>query len=341
MPEMRYDPVHQRWVVFAPERAKRPSDFVKHKDELEGLNPFVEGNEDITPPEILAVRDPKSEENGKGWKIRVVSNKYPAFKVEGDLEKKADGIYDSMNAIGAHEAIIETPDPESDFALLDYEHLYELGKVYRSRMTDLMKDRRLKYVTLLKNHRRLSGASLSHSHSQIAATPVIPPEIITELGAARKYFQTKERCLFCDLIDQEMKDRSRIVDQSENFIVIAPYASRFPFEMWILPKVHQHDFCLISDDYLREFMNLLQESIQRLKITLDNPPYNFVLHSAPNTNCFAPKPYHWGTLEYDWHWHLEILPRISNLGGFEIGTGFYINSTMPEQTADILGSVKL
>lgn len=341
MPEMRHDPVQRRWVVISPERGGRPSDFKPCQEEKEDYDPFAEGHESDTPPEITAVRKSGTKKDEPGWTIRVVPNKYPAFRVEGDLDRRAEGIYDAMNGVGAHEAVIETPDPETDLAFLPEEHAFQLGKIYQERMNDLMKDQRMRYVLIFRNRGRMAGASLSHPHSQIIATSVTPQTIALELESARKHYDDKERCLFCDVIAQERKDRSRIVHETDLYIAFAPYASRVPFEIWLMPKIHDHDFRFISDTNLRAFMTALQTVLQKLRVALNDPPYNFVLHSAPNTESHGPRPTHWTTLKHDWHWHLEILPRLGSLAGFEFGTGFFINPTPPEQAAELLRSIQL
>lgn len=341
MAEMRHDPVQRRWVVISPERGGRPTDYLPDEEKTLQENPFAEGNEDQTPPEITAVRKKNSRANGPGWLIRVVPNKFPAFRVEGELNRHPDGLYDVMNGLGAHETVIESPRREDDLALLPKEHALELGKVWRERITDLMQDQRLKYVLLFRNYRRAAGASLSHPHSQIVATAVTPLTIAEELHSAREHFLRKERCLFCDILHQEREERRRVVVENEYFIAFCPFASRFQYEISIMPKHHQHDFRLVNDIQMAGFMGILQDVTQRLKAALGNPPYNFVLHSAPNTGSMAPRPTYWNTLQWDWHWHAEILPRFGDVAGFEFGTGFFINSTPPEQAAEVLRSVEI
>jgi len=341
MSEMRHDPLHRRWVVIAPERARRPSDYKICDEPAEEFDPFAEGNEEHTPSEITAVRKTGSKKNGPGWSVRVVPNKYPGFRVEGDLQRQGEGVYDKMTALGAHEVIIDTPKRDEDFTQLSPDHLFDLGKVYRERMTDLMRDIRLRYVLLFKNHGHIAGASLSHPHSQVIATTVTPRIISQKLESARKHFDDKERCLICDIIDQELHDRKRIVVQNERFIAFAPYASRFDFEVWVMPRYHQHDFRNISDDDLKSFMLTMQEVLLRMRLALDNPPWNFVLQSAPNSESLSARPNHFTTLQHDWHWHVEITPRLSMTQGFEWVTGFFINATPPEQAAEILRGVSV
>lgn len=342
MPEMRHDPLQRRWVVIATERGNRPSDYKLECPKDNGqVNPFLEGNEAMTPPEIAAARDKKSAPDTPGWQVRVVPNKYPALKIEGDLNREGLGLYDKMNGVGAHEVVIETPDPGEDLANLSPEHAFEVAKIYRERLIDLMRDMRFRYVLIFKNHGKAAGASQPHPHTQIIATPVTPRTIAMELESAKNHFNAKERCLFCDLIHQEIVENRRIIAQNEKFIAYAPYASRFPFEVCLAPKQHSHDFRDVTDEELKLFMEMLQDILQRLKIGLKDPPYNWMLHTAPNTFTATPRPSHWATIQHDWHWHLEIIPRLTSVAGFEWGTGLFINPTPPEQAAEFLRGVML
>ena len=341
MSELRHDPVQKRWVIVAVERARRPSDFkVGLKPQAAPkVCPFCYGNEDKTPPEIMAVREDNSDADTPGWKVRVIPNKFPALAVDGELGRRGLGIFDMMNGVGAHEVVVETPDHDAHMSELSVDHLFEIMKMYRSRIQDLHKDERLRYVMIFKNHGDVAGASLSHPHTQIIATPITPRTIAAELDSAHEHFMNKERCLFCDIINQEIALEKRVVLEDKGFIVMEPYASRFPFETWVLPREHSHDFTLSSDEQLRNFAAVLKDTLGRLKEALEDPPYNFVLHTSPNAVHRPGKPNYWKTLEYDWHWHLEIIPRLTKVAGFEWGTGFYINPTPPEVAAEYLRSL--
>lgn len=345
MPEMRRDPVQMRWVVIATERGNRPSIFIEQKQVLSTEDdPFLEGNESMTPPEVYAVRDEDDNGNDRdkpGWQVRVVPNKYPALKVEGDWNRQGVGLYDRMNGIGAHEVVIETPDPVAQLSDLDPDHAILVVQAWRERLKDLMKDRRLKYVTVFRNQGQVAGASQAHAHSQIVATPMIPQNIAIELKSAQKHYSEKERCIFCDILRQELDTNERIISQNDQFAAFAPYASRFPFEICLMPKYHQHDFRKIETEDLSLFAELLQDVLQRMKIGLNDPPYNLVLHTSPNSETFDYRPDHWVTLPHDWHWHVEIIPRLTEVAGFEWGTGLFINPTSPEQAAEYLRGVML
>ncbi len=332
MPELRKDPVIGRWVIIATERGKRPSDFGSViENKKRGFCPFCEGNEHITPPEILAYRKPGTQANKPGWNVRVVPNKFPALQIEGELDKRGDGMFDKMNGIGAHEVIIETPDHNKGIADLDITSIESVFWAYRARLQDLKKDKRFKYILIFKNHGAAAGASLEHSHTQLIATPIVPKRVMEELKEAKNYYEYKERCIFCDIIRQEMKDNIRVVCQNDKFITIAPFASRFPFEMWLLPKFH---ICAYEDMEEKMYIllaELLKETLLRLKKTLTNPPYNFIIHTTPARQ---------NDLEY-YHWHIEIIPKLTKVAGFEWGSGFYINPTPPEEATKYLKEVKI
>ena len=337
MPELRKDPIVGRWVIISTGRGRKPADFIHGEGvkppKLGHFCPFCEGNEDKTPPEIYALRDPDTHPNSLGWQVRVVANKFPALRVDHDLGRREMGMFDMMNGIGAHEVIIESPDHVKTLTDFDLPHLEKILSVYKERSLDLKKDQRLKYILLFKNYGRDAGASLEHSHSQLVVTPIIPKRIKEELQGAKRYFDCKKRCIFCDIINQEIDYGVRIIEVKGNFVAIAPFAARFPFEVWILPRRHSPDFDRSSDEELMGLGKILRSILRRLSKALNNPSYNFVFHVAPNR---GPRGGYWQTIDKDYHWHIEIMPRIVKAGGFEWGTGFYINPTPPEEAATYL-----
>ncbi len=332
MPELRKDPIIGRWVIISTERGKRPVDYeipapvVSH-----GSCPFCYGQEHLTTPEILAVRPPETAPNSPGWQLRVIANKYPALRVEGELEKSGEGLYDKMSGIGAHEIIVEMPEHNRFLSDLDIPHIQNILSAYVSRMQDLKRDTRLKYLMIFKNQGYRAGASLEHSHSQLIATPIVPKSINEELAGAKEYYSYKERCVFCDIVKQETEDRRRLVLENDRFISIAPFAARFPFECWLLPKKHESNFENITPADLALLAAMLKETLLRIKASVNNPPYNLVLHTAP---CQMSGLQHF-------HWHMEIMPRLTRVAGFERGTGFYINPTPPEEYAQFLREVEI
>ncbi|MBI5116186.1 DUF4931 domain-containing protein [Candidatus Poribacteria bacterium] len=338
MPELRKDPVVGRWVIIATERGKRPMDF--HPEPVSddtGFCPFCEGHEDKTPPEILAFRDNHQVANGPGWNVRVVPNKFPALRIEGEMGKAGVGMYDKMNGIGAHEVIIETPD---HFKKLDMHTQDSLAKVFqacKNRIIDLNNDKRFKYILVFKNEGRQAGASLSHPHSQLIATPVTPKRVKEELMGAKEFFNYKDRCVFCDIIREELSQGSRIIYENKGFVSFSPFASRFPFEIWVLPKRHSPDFQTIEYEEMLLLADILIVTMRKLAVALNRPQYNLVLHTGPVR--WARMGY-WVTLDMDYHWHIEIMPKLTQVAGFEWGTGFYINPTVPEEAAKFLREIE-
>lgn len=327
MAEFRKDPVIGRWVIIATERSDRPDDYGEKSYVINsGFCPFCEGNEDKTPAEILAFRAQSSTPNSPGWTLRVVPNKYPALQIEGNIDSRGIGVYDKMNGIGAHEVIIETPNHDESFIDLSPENFRKVLLSYQLRMLDLRNDKRFRYVIIFKNHGRAAGASLEHSHSQLIALPIVPKRVAEEISGAQKHYFLKERCIFCDIIRQEKESNERKIIENDDFIAIAPFASRFPFEIWLLPKQHESHFEKISAETLNSLASLMQNLLKRLKIALNDPPYNFLIHTTPFSEDFL----------VHYHWHIEIIPKLSRVAGFEWGTGFYINTTPPEYAAEVL-----
>lgn len=336
MPEIRKCPISDRWVVIATERGKRPTDFRPPREE-EGAEPkscpFCEGNEKITPQEILAWRKPSTLPNSPGWDIRVTQNKFPALSIEGDVNRSGIGIFDMMSGIGAHEVIIETPKHDLNIPDMDEEQITKILWAYKRRIEDLEKDKRFRYILIFKNYGKAAGASLSHPHSQLIATPITPRYVKLELTNSKEYFEDKERCIFCDLIRQELGSGERLIYENEYFVAFCPFASRFPFETWILPRKHCADYKDLQDAERLQLATCLKDILSRLRKCLNDPPYNYVLHTSPNPVPRPGKPSYWGTINYDYHWHIEIIPRLTKMAGFEWGSGLYINPTSPEQAA--------
>ncbi|MEW6291082.1 MAG: galactose-1-phosphate uridylyltransferase [Thermodesulfobacteriota bacterium] len=332
MPELRKDPILGRWIIIAKERGKRPTDFiVEHSVSKGGFCPLCPGNEKTTPPEVLSYGDINHQPNTPGWTLRVVPNKYPALIIEGDLDKEGEGIYDKMNGIGAHEVIIESPNHDEAFSDLPQNRMLDVFLAFRDRIIDLGRDPRFKYVMVFKNFGKAAGASLEHSHSQLIALPIVPGRIVSEMTGSLSYYKYKERCVYCDMIHQEIKTEDRVVCQNDYFLAIAPYAPRSPFEMWILPKRHASSYISQDHSSFQALAAIFSESMRRLNACIPNVPYNFVLHASP----LRSEP-----LEY-FHWHFEIMPKLTQIAGFEWGSGFYINPTPPEDAAKFLKEAKV
>jgi UDPglucose--hexose-1-phosphate uridylyltransferase len=295
-----------------------------------GFCPLCEGNEDRTPPEIVAFRDDGTPPNSPGWTLRVVPNKFPALRIEGELSREGEGIYDKMNGIGAHEVVIETPRHEETLATLPQKNVKNVLLAYRERIIDLRRDQRLRYVLVFKNHGVAAGASLEHSHSQIIALPIVPRRVVEEIEGAKTYFSYKDRCVFCDIIRQELQRKHRVITENNAFLSIAPFASRFPFETWILPKTHHASFEAMESSQYEQAAQILSDTLQRMSHVLNDPPYNYVIHTSSFPEVDGDH----------YHWHFEIMPKLTKVAGFEWGTGFYINPTPPEEAANYMREAK-
>ncbi|MDA0691852.1 MAG: galactose-1-phosphate uridylyltransferase [Nitrospinae bacterium] len=332
MPELRKDPILNRWVIISPERGQRPQDFPPPEKKLHKAScAFCQGNESTTPPEILAFRPENSLPNTPGWTLRVVPNKFPALKIEDQMDRSSDGLYEMMNGIGAHEVIIESPDHEADLDLLPEKKVEDALWTFKYRILDLKKDTRFQYILIFKNHGEAAGATLEHSHCQLIALPIVPELVSDEIAGAQRHFVVKNRCIFCDIIAQEKAVGLRIVNENDRFITLCPYAPRFPFEMWLLPKFHSDRFEDCAAEDISCLASLLKESLMKMRYALEAPSYNFVLHTSP-VNGDHGKHY---------HWHIEIMPKLTKMAGFEQGTGFYINPVLPEVAAETLRNTQL
>ncbi|MFH1202682.1 MAG: galactose-1-phosphate uridylyltransferase [Candidatus Omnitrophota bacterium] len=333
MAELRKDPIVARWVIVETDEPKKPQDFETEMHPVKDDKcPFCYGNEAQTPPEIEAVRDSRTSPNTPGWTVRVVPNKFPALQVEGDLARRGVGIFDMSNGIGAHEVIIETPYHHKNIPDLLDQEVDDIIHMYCRRAIDLLRDKRFKYTLVFKNYGLSAGASLTHPHSQLIALPMIPKNVAEEIKGSLDYFEFRERCIFCDIMSQEMQDKGRLVLESKHFLAFCPFVSRFAFETWIVPKKHNPYFFHITNEEISDMAKVLKETLRRIRVTLNDPSYNFIIHTSP----ILDDP----DKEGGYHWHLEIMPRLARTAGFEWGTGFYIVSTPPEMAAKYLREAK-
>jgi UDPglucose--hexose-1-phosphate uridylyltransferase len=333
MPELRRDPVTGRWVIISTDRQKRPNDFRIERVATIGREqcPFCPGREAMTPPEVLSYRQNGGAANTPGWDLRVVPNKFPALQVEGTLDREGEGMFDRMNGIGAHEVIIETTDHDKTLATMTEQEIERVLWAFRDRVLDLKNDFRFRYILLFKNHGAAAGATLEHGHSQLIALPIVPDFVREEIDGARRHFNDKERCVFCDIIRQEMAAGRRVVQENADIVAITPYASRVPFETWLLPRTHASRYEQTPRHVFESLARMLKTVLMRIDRALEKPPFNLIIHSSPlseDTSAF-------------FHWHMELMPRISRVAGFEWGSGFYINPTSPEEAAEVLRAVRL
>lgn len=337
MSEFRWDPLKRSWVIIENQRSRQPREFIIDRQKTAiSICPFCPGQEARTPREVFALRPGGSMANTPGWLVRVVPNKFPVLRIEGDLNPQSAGLYRSMRGVGAHEVIIETADHARSLADLEVPETAAVLMAFRARLIDLRRDPRFRYLQIFKNHGVEAGAPLPHSHSQLMAVPITPPLIRNELNACLEHFRKTGRCLTCCLLADEIADGRRVVFNDGRFLVLAPYASSSPFELRLYPLQHNHDFALQDDREIAECARALQEMLRRLSRLLQDPPYNFILHTAPPIPAQGGKPGYWQTLAQDYHWHIELAPRLSQIAGFEWGSGFFINPLSPEDAARFL-----
>jgi len=332
MPEFRKDAVVDRWVILASDRAKRPQPNAgKNEPAQTDPCPFCAGNEAMTPPAVLTYRANDPDSNIATWSVRVVPNKYPALVNEGSWTGQSNSIYQTMSGLGAHEVIIEAPEHVVNMGALNEKQVEQILRAYRDRIVELRNDQRWRSILIYKNQGAEAGATLEHIHSQLIALPIVPRTLQEEIDGARNYHDLNKCCVYCTVIHQEVGAQSRMVAESERFIVFCPYASRFPYETWILSKQHATCFEYGSEEDYAGLARSLRETLIRFNRRFKNPPFNYFIHSNPLGE--AANAYY--------HWHMEILPKLSQVAGFEWGSGAYINSVAPEDAARHLREVTL
>lgn len=328
MPELRKDPIINRWVIIASERAKRPVPTHSPREKKAiGFCPLCPGHEEKTAEQVYTDWAPNSDAQSKDWRLRVVLNKFPALVRAGDVEPRSDGLYEKMDGVGAHEVVVETPDHYASIADFDDRQAFSLVDAYSKRILALRQDPRFRYILIFKNHGAEAGASLDHPHSQIITLPIVPKRVLEEMEGVKANFKKRQQCIFCEIIANERSLGSRIVLENSDFIALEPFAARFPYETWILPKQHESRFEIMTDEQKQQLALLLRDTLFRVKNLLDDPPYNFMLHTSP---------YNETNEDMHYHWHLEITPKLTRVAGFEWGTGFYINPMPPETAAELL-----
>jgi UDPglucose--hexose-1-phosphate uridylyltransferase len=326
MSELRQDPTTRVWVIIAPERAKRPQQEPKIKrnnrlPEWDASCPFCPGNESQTPPETFRI--PVSD-SASAWEVRVVPNRFAALVPEGSLTQREDGhFFRKMDGFGVHEVIIETPSHNTPMALMSYEQVEKVLIAYLERYNALKKNPQLKFITIFKNQGWASGTSLVHPHSQLVATPIMAPLYRRKFDVAHNYYADLARCLYCDLLNAELEKGDRIIGETKELVVFHPYASRVPYETWILPKRHCASFALYPDMHLAELAKVLKDTLLCLYQELDDPAFNYMIDTS--TTADEEDPYY--------HWHIRIVPRVTTIAGFEMGSGIYVSTALPEETA--------
>ncbi|MBM4339283.1 MAG: galactose-1-phosphate uridylyltransferase [Deltaproteobacteria bacterium] len=331
MPEFRQNMVSKEWVIIATERAKRPDQFLQKKEGKKPLPlhqddcPFCPGNESKTPPSLFSI------EKSGAWSLRVVHNKFAALQDHLTTKRKHEGRFLKADGFGIAEVIIETPIHNRTIATMDLEEVRNTVMAYKERYIALSKTEQIDLITIFRNYGEKAGTSLEHPHSQIIATPIVPPHVRNPLYQSQLACDTFGDCIYCGMMEEERRQQVRVVDETKYFVVLCPFASRSPFETRIYPKIHRSSFISISDEELMEFATVLQHTLKRLYVGLNDPDYNYIIRSVPTEDCEVK--YH--------HWYLVIVPKLTTPAGFEIGTGIYINTTLPEQCAEFLRGVTI
>ncbi len=328
MAQLRRDPIVGRWVVIDSEHPKAPKDFPKEDHAIRhgAICSFCPGRENRTPAEVDAVRPSEFSVNDSSWQVRTVPNKFPALVHEERLKKEGVGMFDVISGYGAHEVVIETPDHHKQMTDLTHKELSLVLGQYQRRYQYLALDARLKYVVIFKNFGISAGATVEHSHSQIIALPMVPKTVLEEIQGAEHYHMTHGSCVFCAMLEQEYRERDRLVSENESFVSFCPFVPRYAFETWIMPKAHQAHFVDLDEAGIDDLAHQLSDTLNRIKRCLSNPSYNFYLHTSP-INYGRPNCY---------HWHIEIIPKLTRSIGFEWGTGLQIVPTFPHEAARFL-----
>lgn len=374
MSELRRDPITGRYVIIAPERRLSRAAFDRPAPvgAIDGdMCPFCEGQEGVAGRELLAWRPPDTRHNGPGWQLRVVVNREPALRIESQLGDAADPLFQTFGGLGAHEVVIESPVHGATLATMTGEEVRRVLWAWRERMRDLRRDTRLKSFLVVKNVGLRAGATLDHPHSQLLAMPLVPQHLEDELSGARLYYERTTRCVFCDLVEQELASDQRVIGSDDLTIAFAPFASRVPFETWIMSRGHHPVFEDVPDDTMSAIAERLRDVMRRLHTVLVSPPYTLLLHSAPVADDPPAAP---GTSTTDpalgtgtpdpalstgtpdpalstgtphsalrtpdsrmaYDWHIEIIPRLLPVPGLAWDGGLHINPVAPEEAAQVL-----
>lgn len=324
--ELRRNPVTLHWVIQESAEGEWP----------EGECPLCPGHEHLSPQTVYEYSN-----GGPGWQVRVTPHMRPLYTIEGPMERRGEGIYDTMRNVGAHEIVVESPSHTLTLSQQSDEQVAQVLRAYVARIKDLKKDPRFRYISVFRNQGSLAGQDLEHPHSQITALPFVPRQLAGELRTVKRHFEAKERCLLCDIVNQEIEEQSRTVEWDDAFVAICPFASRVPYETWLLPTQHHSAFEEDMDDWNRQLhlARFLKGILQRIEALA--PAYYLVLHSAPNVGAKFEKPGHWHSLTQDFHWHFEILPVLSAQSKSYGVREVHYNSVSPEAAAQRLRAVSL
>jgi UDPglucose--hexose-1-phosphate uridylyltransferase len=330
MPELRQNRFTKEWVIVATERARRPEELtVKREPKVVPAYvpscPFCPGNERLTPPEIMRIA------NGESWQVRVTPNKFAALSREADLHRTIHRSRRTLNGFGFHDVIVETPDHSQTTALLPQDYVADIIRCYKQRFDQVSADPRIAHVTIFKNHGADAGTSLEHPHSQLIATPIISSQVRGRMYEALRHYDEFGECIFCTALAEELEDKTRVVIANDHFVALVPFASATPFCIHIYPRRHMASFGYISEEEITDLAGVLRTVLAKLYFGLKNPDFNYTIRTAP-AECA-------GVMYY--HWYLSVIPRLTRVAGFELGSGMFINTVLPEAAAEFLRNVKV
>ena len=334
MSELRQNMATKQWVIIATERARRPEEFIdwSQRPVNQALPPydpdcpFCRGNEE--GPEMETLRLPQGSEQ---WQVRVVKNRFPALSQEGDRLRNFDGVHRSISGVGYHEVVIEAPQHNTTPALINADEMSQVLMAFQMRGVAMSLDDRVEHVIYFKNHGVRAGTSLMHPHSQIIALPVVPYDVRARDEEARRYFDDTGSCVYCAMLEDELRDQRRVIIENEDYVAFLPYAALSPFHVWIVPREHHSSFLMVSPISLHRLAALIGDVLRRMYYGLNDPDYNVVVRTAPVKAWYA---------DY-LHWYVSLIPRVSQTAGFELGSGMYINTALPEDSAEFLRSGSL
>ena len=331
MNQLRYNIVTGDWVIIAPERSRRPKEYVQPVETLQAQPthvstcPFCPGNESETLPEVYSVSGPE------GWLVRVIPNRFPALARTGEPLRHMGSLQRHVSAVGIHDVVIEHRRHDLTIAMMSPDDVARIFWVYRERFRQIREDSRVEAIVVFRNHREAAGSSLHHPHSQILATPIVPAQFRGRIETAIRHYDTFGECVFCAMLRNEMEEGSRIVELTEHFAAFIPYAAVIPFHTWIIPRKHASSFDTVTDIEINDLGTVLHSVLARLDAGLGDPAYNYVIRTIPIRTSHT---------EY-FHWYLTIVPRLTRQAGFELGSGMFINATLPEENAEFLRGVRL
>ncbi|MDR2905940.1 MAG: hypothetical protein LBU73_08300 [Helicobacteraceae bacterium] len=340
MNEFRYQPLYDEWVIIAPNRVRRPERQSGEESPraTEMTDPFVTGSESKTTGEIYAIREKPSI--AASWNTRVFANKFPLLNLETSLVRSSFGAYASIGAFGAHEMVIDHQKPNRHLCSFTTQEFKNLMMTFRDRISALSQDQRIASIMAFKNQGAKSGNTIPHSHSQIVALPFIAPRLAKLIDSSRDHYEKSERCLTCDIIRAEENEKTRVLMRNRSFIAFAPYAPRYEFEVWIAPIIHSSNFAQLTRDALGDLGEALEWCAKRLGIALEMPDINLLVFAEPPKRSHVRSDY-FHHFDRFFHWHIELLPRIKSLGGFEAESGVYVNPIAPEEYALYLKEIRM